>query len=65
MKHQRHVEGLASVSASTWKRRVFVVALLTVIAVTMIGWLIGLGWAAIWFANWIFSYIRLLTGAIF
>jgi hypothetical protein len=40
--------------ASTWRQRTFTAAFLGLSVVAMLGWLIGLGWVAITFANWVF-----------
>jgi hypothetical protein len=40
--------------ASTWRQRTFTAAFLGFSVVAMLGWLIGLGWVAITFANWVF-----------
>jgi hypothetical protein len=56
MKRQRHNEITpASRSASRWWHQVFVVVLSTIIALTMISWLIFVGWGAVEVVKWVFS----------
>jgi hypothetical protein len=56
MKRQRHNEITpASRNASRWWHPVFVVVLSTIIALTMISWLIFVGWGAVEVVKWVFS----------
>lgn len=43
------------ISTRRWKEKLFRSTFLTAFVAAMIGWLVGLGWAAISLLNWLFS----------